>query len=177
MKGIGVPWVNQPAPTLSIMKNFGHYIINCNLSESWLIDLTTIYHLPLAPLILVLLKSPSCRFSWIHNEHKKASVNAFHPVNPRQSLRSRVEGILFALPFETNEVIWRFGSPYALAWGNLCVRSHSGRVRNYIPSVNCPQFRHQRNSLSDDSVEPTFFFVFFFGQVGSGCPYLVGSTQ
>jgi hypothetical protein len=107
MKGIGVPWVNQPAPTPRIMKNFGHYIITCNLSESWLIDLTTIYRLPLAPLILVLLKSPSCRFSWIHNAHKKASVNALHPVNRRQSLRSRVEGI--CLPF------WN-------KWGDLTVR-------------------------------------------------------
>jgi hypothetical protein len=171
MKGIGVPWVNQPAPTISIMKNFGHYIINCNLSESWLIDLTTIYYLSLAPLILVLLKSRSCRFSWSHNVHKKASVNAFHPVNRRQSLRSRVKGILFAFHFETNEMIWRFRSPYALAWGNLCVRSHLGRVGNYIPSVRRPQFRHQRNSLSDDSVELTFFFVFLSSWVGMPSSY------
>jgi hypothetical protein len=127
MKGIGVPWVNQPAPSLSIMKNFGHYIINYNLSGSWLIDLPTIYRLSLATLILVVLKSCSCRFSWICNLHKKASINAFHLVNRRQSLKSRVESILFAFPFETNEVIWWFRSPYGLAQGNLCVRSHFRR--------------------------------------------------
>jgi hypothetical protein len=129
MKGIESLGVNEPALTLSIMKKLWALDYNCNLSESWLIDPTTIYNLSLAILILVLLESPSCRFSWIHNVHKKASVNAFHPVNRRQSLRSRVKGILFAFPFETietNEVIWRFRSPYALALFTLLDFSSPG---------------------------------------------------
>ncbi len=42
---------------------------------------------------------------------------------------------------------------------------------NYIPSVRRPQFRHQRNSLPDDSVEPTFFLVFFV-KLGGDAPIL-----
>ncbi len=42
---------------------------------------------------------------------------------------------------------------------------------NYIPSVSCPQFRHQRNSLSDDSVETDLLFCFFV-KLGGDAPIL-----